>query len=151
MGLWQYIPNDLLRSGREVEKISTFVPVVAAALIDGKGRVLMQQRRLDGAHGGLWEFPGGKIEPDESADGALVREIAEEIGCSIEPCDLAPVGFASHPGVPHVILLYLCRKWVGEPRCLDGEAIAWYALEALRDLDMPPLDYPLAEALRRAI
>lgn len=137
-----------------MEIFSTFVPVVAAALIDDQGRVLMQRRRHGSAHGGLWEFPGGKIEPGESPESALLREIDEELAIALDPQSLAPLTFASDPALPsaprapHVILLYTCRRWHGEPEARAGEEIAWFAPEALADLAMPPLDYPLAEAVR---
>jgi 8-oxo-dGTP diphosphatase len=131
------------------------IPVVAVALVDGGGRILLQQRRFGGTHGGLWEFPGGKIEDGETPEGALVREVAEELGIAIAVPDLVPVTFASDLRTegrePYLILLYLCRSWSGEPRCLDGEAIAWFAPDALSDLATPPLDRPLATALTAAI
>lgn len=138
-------------------KIPTMIPVVAVALIAPDRRILMQQRRLDRAHGGLWEFPGGKVEAGESPESALIREIEEELGVKLAPRDLTPLSFASDPAQPpaprqpHVILLYTCRAWQGEPRCLDGEAIAWIAPDALLALAMPPLDVPLAKALLRSI
>ncbi len=137
--------------------IPTFIPVVAAALLVPGPLILMQQRKLSGAHGGLWEFPGGKVERGESAESALLREIDEELGITLDPSALQPLTFASDPTLPpaprqpHVILLYICRRWEGEPRCLDAEAIAWVAPEALMALPMPPLDVPLAEALLKAI
>ena len=127
--------------------------VVAVALIGADGRVLMQRRALSRAHGGLWEFPGGKVEPGESAHGAAVREIAEELGVVIAVESLEPVSFAGHalPGAEGtaspLILLFSCRSWVGEPHCLDGESIGWYAPRDIPTLAMPPLDYPLARAL----
>ena len=139
-----------------MEIISTFVPVVAAALIDGAGRVLMQRRRLESAHGGLWEFPGGKIEPGESPESALLREIEEELAIALDPETIAPLTFSSDPALPpaprapHVILLYTCRFWRGEPQARAGEAIAWFDPAAIPALDMPPLDYPLARALLRS-
>lgn len=129
--------------------VSPMVWVVAVAPIATDGRVLLQRRRLDRAHGGLWEFPGGKIEPGESPEAAARREIAEELGVDLDVRDLHPVSFASDP--PHIVLLYICREWRGEPRCLDAEEIAWFAPEALARLAMPPLDYPLAEALLAAL
>ena len=133
------------------------IPVVAVALIAPDRRILMQQRKLTGMFGGLWEFPGGKVEPGESPESALLREIDEELGVALDPVALHALTFASDPALPpmprqpHVILLYTCRRWQGEPRCLDGEAIAWVAPDALMALPMPPLDVPLAEALLKVI
>ena len=129
--------------------------VVAAALIADDGRVLMQRRRLDRTHGGLWEFPGGKIEFGESPEAAARREIEEELGVGLEITALEPVSFASSSanlpaGKTHVILLYACRQWRGEPRCLDAEEIGWFATDRLEHLAMPPLDYPLARSLHAA-
>lgn len=135
----------------------TFVPVVAVAMLDAQGRVLMQRRRVGAAHGGLWEFPGGKVEQGESPEGALVREIAEELGVALDRSALVPCTFSSDPALPpaprqpHVILLYTCHRWDGEPRALDAEAIAWCAAAELDRLEMPPLDYPLAEVLKKVI
>jgi 8-oxo-dGTP diphosphatase len=133
-----------------VKKIPTIIPVVAVALLDGTGRVLMQQRRYGAHHGGLWEFPGGKVEAGESLTESLRREVAEELGLVLDPAELEPLSFASSAAQPHVILLYTCRNWTGTPACLDGEAIAWFALEQLETLAMPPLDVPLARALCEA-
>lgn len=123
------------------------IPVVAVALIDVSGRVLMQRRRLDQAHGGLWEFPGGKVEAQETPATALIREISEELGVALAPDALNPLTFATDPQQPHVILLYTCRSWSGEPKCHVGEEIAWLAPESLAGLAMPPLDIPLAKAV----
>ena len=136
-----------------MKNFSTPVLVVAVALVDGEGRILLQRRRRGSEHGGLWEFPGGKVEPGESPQGAAVREIEEELGLRLEAARLEPVSFASDIDVPepprrsYVILLYTCRLWDGVPECRDGEAIAWFRGEEIAELPMPPLDYPLAEAL----
>jgi len=140
-----------------MENNPTFVPVVAVALIRPDGQVLMQKRRRGAEHSGLWEFPGGKVECGETPESALIREIDEELGIRLDVAALAPVGFASDPAQPpaarqpHVILLYSCRHWHGEPACLDAEAIGWFALDALKQLAMPPLDIPLAAALKNSI
>lgn len=129
---------------------STSLLVVAAALIDENRDVLMHRRRMKAVHGGLWEFPGGKVEPGEAPEMAMIRELAEELGVTVDTSDLCPIGFASGPGEdggPLVILLYSCERWGGNPQCLDGEEIAWLAIETVPSLDMPPLDHPLAAQL----
>ncbi|MFM2302537.1 MAG: hypothetical protein RLZZ84_2273 [Pseudomonadota bacterium] len=134
-----------------MRKLPTMIPVVAVALMRADHRVLMQRRKLGGAHGGLWEFPGGKVEPDETATAALVREIAEELGIALNPRDLSPLTFAARPNDPYVVLLYSCRLWSGEPVCLDGEEIGWFTSDALDGLAMPPLDVPLAQAVKEVL
>ena len=131
-----------------MKKNPTIIPVVAVALIGADGRVLMQQRRIGSEHGGLWEFPGGKAEPGETLAQSLCREIEEELGIALHAEALEPLSFASDPALPYVILLYTCRIWIGEPQCLDGEAIAWFAPDKIAALPMPPLDVPLAQALQ---
>ncbi|MFS0851163.1 NUDIX domain-containing protein [Novosphingobium panipatense] len=137
--------------------------VVAAALLDRpfgeeECRVLIQQRSSRVAHAGLWEFPGGKVEPGEGPEDALARELEEELGVTVAREDLHPVGFASgyteaRPPAgrasarPIVILLYACTRWEGLPRALDAAALQWAAPATLKDMAMPPLDYPLAAAL----
>ena len=129
--------------------------VVAAALLRADGRVLMQQRRIGSFHGGLWEFPGGKVETGESPEYALSRELEEELGIAIAPDKFEPAGFASDLGSPEssgrplVILFYTCRDWSGEPHCLQGEAIDWLALNELESLAMPPLDIVLTGQLQK--
>lgn len=116
----------------------------------------MQRRRLESAHGGLWEFPGGKIEAGESPETALLREIEEELAVALDPASLEPLTFASDPALPpaprapHVILLYTCWRWTGAPRAEEGAAIDWFAPADIPGLAMPPLDYPLARALLRS-
>ena len=147
------IANILLRQMNKLENNLTLVCVVAVALFDQLGRVLLQQRCLDGVHGGLWEFPGGKIIDGESPEMALVREIFEELGIAIDPAGLVPVAFASDPAQPpmprepYVILLYTCRKWQGDPQALEHAALKWVRPQAMRDYPMPPADEPLVAAL----
>jgi 8-oxo-dGTP diphosphatase len=154
---WQSDLKSSLNRTTIMTKISTLIPVVALALLAADGRVLLQRRKFGAMHGGLWEFPGGKVKPEESLESALVREIREELGIALDPADCAPLCFASDPALPpaprepYVVLLYICRKWQGEPLCLDGEAIVWFRLDDLAGLAMPPLDVPLVEALRRSI
>jgi 8-oxo-dGTP diphosphatase len=128
-------------------------PVVAAALVDAQGRVLVQQRPPGKQMAGLWEFPGGKLESGETPEAALVRELAEELGIAVDPADLAPLTFASEPlGGKHLLLLlYLCRAWTGAPAALDAVALRWVTLDEMRALDMPPADRPFIAALQRVI
>ncbi len=123
--------------------------VVAAALIDGYGRCLMQQRPHGKRHGGLWEFPGGKVEPGEHPADALVRELAEELAIEVAVAALEPVGFATD--MPVTMLLYRCTAWHGAPLALAAEALRWDAPEALAALPMPPVDVPLLAALARSL
>ncbi|MDD3798743.1 MAG: (deoxy)nucleoside triphosphate pyrophosphohydrolase [Novosphingobium sp.] len=126
--------------------------VVAAVIRDGEGRVLLQQRPPGKAHAGLWEFPGGKVEPHEMACESLVREIEEELGLQLSPESLAPVGFAeSAPeggGRAIVILLYSAGSWQGFPEAREGGAFAWVAPEEIGGLPMPPLDVDLLSRLK---
>ncbi len=119
--------------------------VVAAALLDGAGRTLLHQRPLSKHHGGLWEFPGGKVDKGESPDAALARELREELGLAVDPAWLEPLSFVNGPPPPGasgelVILLYICRHWSGDPRALEGEGIAWCDRGACEVLDLAPLD-----------
>lgn len=127
--------------------------VVAAALIDADGRVLVQQRSAGRAMAGLWEFPGGKIEPGETPEQALVRELHEELGIDVTAACLAPGPFASEPlGERHLLLmLYLCRKWRGVPRALDAEGLRWCRPLELHGLAMPPADRPLIGLLEALV
>lgn len=140
-----------------MENILTPILVVAVALIDSGNRILLQRRRLGSEHGGLWEFPGGKVEAGETPQTALLREIEEELGVHLDPASLVSLSFASDakapppPRPPIVILLYTSRAWQGEPECRDGEEIRWFDIDELSALEMPPLDYPLAKVLRRSI
>jgi 8-oxo-dGTP diphosphatase len=127
--------------------------VVAAALADGDGRVLLQQRAPGRAMAGLWEFPGGKVDAGELPEQALVRELSEELGIAVAAADLVPAAFASSPlGARHMLLLlYLCRRWEGEPQPLDASALRWEMPAAMRAIPMPPADAPLVELLELLI
>jgi 8-oxo-dGTP diphosphatase len=127
--------------------------VVAAALVADDGRVLLQRRPPGRAMAGLWEFPGGKVEPGETPEAALVRELEEEIGVSVRADNLSPACFASAPnGDAHMLLLlYLCLAWGREPRALDADALRWVRLAEMRDLPMPPADLPLIDLLEKLL
>jgi 8-oxo-dGTP diphosphatase len=129
--------------------VPKLLTVVAGALVDDRARVLVQQRAPGRSMAGLWEFPGGKLEPDETPEDALARELREELGIEVAPADMSPVTFASAPlGERHlVLLLFLIREWRGEPRALDASALRWEPVGALRSLAMPPADVPLVDAL----
>jgi 8-oxo-dGTP diphosphatase len=119
--------------------------VVAVALVDADGRVLVQQRPPGKAMAGLWEFPGGKVEPGETPEAALVRELEEELGIRTHASCLAPATFASEPlGDRHLLLLlYVCRKWQGVAEARHATALKWVRPAQLYALDMPPADLPL--------
>lgn len=119
--------------------------VVAAALVDADGRVLLQQRPPGKALPHLWEFPGGKVEPGETPEGALIRELEEELGIRTHASCLAPATFASAPvgGRHMVLLLYVCRKWEGMPEPRHATALQWVRPARMYALDMPPADLPL--------
>jgi 8-oxo-dGTP diphosphatase len=125
--------------------------VVAAVLVDGEGRVLLAQRPAGKSLAGTWEFPGGKLEPGESPEAALVRELDEELGIIAGP--LEPFTFASHayPDFHLVMLLYWCRQWQGDPHGRDGQALRWLRPADMGDLPMPPADVPLVGALTAAM
>jgi 8-oxo-dGTP diphosphatase len=119
--------------------------VVAAALVDGDGRILLQQRAPHRSMAGLWEFPGGKLEKGETPEAALIRELREELGIDTDVACLAPAAFASHPVEDRhmVLLLYICRKWRGTPEALDASALTWVRPQDMFALAMPPADIPL--------
>jgi 8-oxo-dGTP diphosphatase len=123
--------------------------VVAAALVDPDGRVLIAQRPEGKQLAGLWEFPGGKVEPGERPEETLIRELNEELSISVkEPC-LAPLSFASHRYEDfHLLMpLYVCRRWEGTPTAVEHQAIRWVIPTRLREFPMPPADEPLIPAL----
>jgi len=123
--------------------------VVAAALTDPQGRILVQRRPAGKAMAGLWEFPGGKVEPGEAPEAALVRELAEELGVTVAAEDLTPLTFATAPVGERtlLLLLYRCDRWQGEPQPIDADALDWRRPAALRDLAMSPADLPFIDAL----
>jgi 8-oxo-dGTP diphosphatase len=123
--------------------------VVAAALVDTEGRVLIAQRPPGKQLAGLWEFPGGKLDPGERPEQALARELAEELGIEVATADLAPLTFASHAYEAfHLLMpLYLCRRWRGEPHAREGQTLAWARPSALDATRMPPADAPLIAPL----
>lgn len=125
------------------------MPVAAAALLDGHGRVLVQQRPPGKGHAGLWEFPGGKLEAGETPAVALARELGEELGIVVAPADCRPLAFASEPLGDRrlLLLLHVVRRWRGEPRALEAAAVAWADAAILATLAMPPADRPLVAAL----
>ncbi len=127
--------------------------VVAAALIDGDGRVLVQQRPQGAPMAGLWEFPGGKVEAGELPEAALLRELHEELGIDVEAACLAPATFASEPiGDRHLLLLlYALRKWRGVPQALHAADLKWLRPVELRRLPMPPADRPLIGLLEALV
>ncbi|MET1109934.1 MAG: (deoxy)nucleoside triphosphate pyrophosphohydrolase [Allosphingosinicella sp.] len=127
--------------------------MVAAALVDGDGRILLQQRAPGRAMAGLWEFPGGKVEEGERPEAALARELEEELGIGVEIEALSPAAFASadNAGRHMLLLLYLCREWQGEPRALDAAALLWVRPAEMAALPMPPADEPLIPLLERLL
>jgi 8-oxo-dGTP diphosphatase len=124
--------------------------VSAVALIDVDGRILLAQRPPGKSLAGLWEFPGGKVEPDESPEIALIRELQEELGIDTHASCLAPLTFASHayPDFHLLMPLFACRKWTGIPTGREGQNLAWVRADKLRDYPMPPADLPLIPILR---
>jgi 8-oxo-dGTP diphosphatase len=119
--------------------------VVAAALVDADNRVLIAQRPKGKTLEGLWEFPGGKLEPSERPEDALIRELKEELGVTVKAACLAPLSFASHAHDDfHLLMpLYVCRRWEGFVQPLEGQALKWARAKDLRNYPMPPADAPL--------
>jgi 8-oxo-dGTP diphosphatase len=129
---------------------SGLVLVVACALVDADGRVLLAKRPPGRPLAGLWEFPGGKVEPGETPEAALIRELQEELGIGIADKCLAPLSFASHAYEAfHLLMpLYVCRTWEGEVVAQQGQELAWVRARKLGDYAMPPADKPLKAVLR---
>lgn len=130
-----------------------FLPVIlvsAAALVDGQGRVLLAQRGQGRSMAGLWEFPGGKVQPGETPEQALVRELDEELGLAIDVKNLKPAGFASHSYSDfHLLMpLFLCREWTGTPVAREHSALKWVKPDDMSQFPMPEADIPLVATLR---
>ncbi|MEM1201163.1 MAG: (deoxy)nucleoside triphosphate pyrophosphohydrolase [Pseudomonadota bacterium] len=127
------------RSGKSV------LLVVACALVDPDGRVLLARRPEGKTMAGLWEFPGGKVLPDELPETALIRELKEELAIDVTAACLAPLTFASHGYETfHLLMpLYVCRKWDGQPMAQEGQELKWVRPPRLREYPMPPADEPL--------
>lgn len=123
--------------------------VAAAVLIDADGRLLLASRPPGKSFAGLWEFPGGKIGPHESAEQALIRELAEELGIATSIACLSPLTFASHAYEKfHLLMpLFACRNWQGTPRPKEGQQLAWVTLDRIGDYDLLPADRPLIPLL----
>ena len=136
--------------GRDLPGGLPLLLVVAAALVDVDGRVLLAQRPVGKALGGLWEFPGGKVHQGESPEAALVRELQEELGIDTRHSCLAPLGFASHAYEHfHLLMpLFVCRVWQGVPTAHEHQALAWVRVNRLESYPMPPADLPLIAVLR---
>ena len=133
-----------------MERNPTWLCVVAGLLIDPQGRWLMHRRPVDKAHGGLWEFPGGKVEPGETPEAALIRELDEELGIQTWDSCLAPLTFASHAYETfHLLMpLFACRRWQGIVRPQEGQQLAWGRSADLMSYPMPAADIPLIPALQ---
>ncbi len=137
-------------AGTQADLALPIVLVVAVALVDLDGRVLLAQRPEGKPLAGLWEFPGGKVHPGETPEAALIRELQEELGIDVAESCLAPFTFASHRYETfHLLMpLYVCRVWKGQVRALEGQALAWVRPNRITDYPMPPADKPLVAMLR---
>ena len=124
--------------------------VSAVALVDAEGRVLLAERPEGKPLAGTWEFPGGKVEPEETPEAALIRELKEELSIDVQESCLAPFTFVTHE-YEHfrlLMLLYVCRKWKGVIRPAEGQRLQWKRPAEMKGLPMPPADIPLVAMLR---
>ncbi|RIV90001.1 (deoxy)nucleoside triphosphate pyrophosphohydrolase [Aurantiacibacter xanthus] len=122
---------------------AAWLPVVALALVDEAGRLLLQQRPVGKHHGGLWEFPGGKVDAGESPREALAREISEELGIAVKPADCTALLLAEEAREeqrPVVLMLYQATRWHGSPRGCEGQSWGWFTREQALDLPLAPMD-----------
>jgi 8-oxo-dGTP diphosphatase len=142
--------TDKAESTVEPAKPLPILTVVAVALVDPDGRVLLAQRPEGKPMAGLWEFPGGKIHDGESPEGALIRELSEELGIDVAESCLAPLTFASHRYENfHLLMpLFVCRRWNGIPTPQEGQTLAWVRPSRLGDYAMPPADKPLVAMIQ---
>lgn len=151
------MPVLLFEAGRDDLALAAPLPaakplllVAAVALVDPDGRVLLARRPEGKPMAGLWEFPGGKVQPGETPEAALIRELKEELDIDVAAACLGPFTFASHayPAFHLLMPLYLCRRWGGEMRPVEGQTLAWVQPRKLADYPMPPADVPLVAMLR---
>jgi len=141
-----------LQVSEKMEKNPTMLFVVAAALTNQDGEILVQKRPEGKPMAGLWEFPGGKVDEGESPESALCRELREELGVEVSAENLVPISFASERLGDRnlLLLLYRCTQWVGEPMALDSPELRWLLPAEMHSLSMPPADVPLVRALQRS-
>lgn len=121
--------------------------IVAAALINEAGQVLMKKSNFRSENGNLWGFPSSEVEYDEPFQHSLWRKMNKELDVYLDKNEIFSVAFSASEDDPLIIMLFLCREWTGSPFCLDGADVAWFEPEALQDLAMSPLEIPLARAL----
>ena len=138
-----------------MKDIPTVMQVVAAALHDGQGRMLLQQRPHGKHHGGLWEFPGGKVEQDETFENALIREIDEELGLMLDGAGMALAASAQQDPAPDqrglVLFLYTATIWTGEPHGHDGQEWGWFTHQQAAELALAPLDRELLREIAKTV
>ncbi len=124
--------------------------VVAVVLVDRDGRILLSQRPSNKSMSGLWEFPGGKVESGELPEEALIRELKEELGIETWGSCLAPLSFSSHSYDDFHLLMpvFVCRRWVGEPKPMEGQVLKWVNKNNLKEHSMPAADIPIISVIR---